>query len=134
MPYSRKTWDPRQKGDEADFYLFMDAYVEAALWSSMDEEGLPLYGSYSAEDIEPATGRDLERAAREFIRQNWELIKEDLDRAGRDFWFTQNRHGAGFWDGDWPKEVGASLTKSAYSFGGYNLLVGNDGKLYGVSG
>ena len=100
----------------------------------MDEEGVPLDDNYTADDIEPDTGRELERGAREFMYQNWELIKENLDRAGHDFWLTQNRHGAGFWDGDWPEAAGKVLTKNSQAYGQYNLLVGDDGKLYGVSG
>ncbi len=130
----RKDWDPRQKGSEDNFDMFMDAYIEAALWSSMDEEGVPLDDNYSADDIEPATVRALERGAREFIRKNWELIKENLDRAGHDFWMTRNHHGVGFWDGDWPESPGEILTKNAHAFGGYNLFVGDDNKLYGMGG
>ncbi len=134
MPASRKSWDPRQKGSEADFDVFMVAYIDAALWSSMDEEGVSLDDSYSADDIEVATGRELERESREFIHQNWDLIKDDLRRAGYDFWMTRNDHGIGFWAGGWPEEAGKVLTKNAKAYGHYTLLVGADEELHGVSG
>lgn len=37
--------------------------------------------------------------------------------AGRDFWYTRNHHGCGFWDGDWPEPHGTALTNTAYAFG-----------------
>jgi hypothetical protein len=54
----------------------------------------------------------------------------DSERGGHDFWLTRNRHGAGFWDGDW--ERGAELTKAAHTFGGIDLFVGDDGRVHGT--
>lgn len=34
-----------------------------------------------------------------------------------DFYLTRNGHGAGFWDGDYPDEVGRKLTDIAHGFG-----------------
>lgn len=42
-----------------------------------------------------------------------------LRQAGRDFWFTRNYHGCGFWDGDWVE--GEKLTAIAHSYGEVNL-------------
>jgi len=53
----------------------------------------------------------------------------DDEQAGADFWFTRNRHGAGFWDrglgiaGDW-------LSDAAKVYGSCDLYRGDDGKLY----
>ena len=48
---------------------------------------------------------------------------------GHDFWFTRNRHGAGFWDrglGD----VGEKLTDIAQSMGEQDVYVADDGWAY----
>ncbi len=91
---------------------------------------MPLDDNYSAEDIGSDTRRELEQTAREFIYQNWELIKENLDRAGHDFWLTRQGAGAGFWDGDWPEAAGKRLTESSKTFGETTLYVGDDGKIH----
>ena len=39
-----------------------------------------------------------------------------LAQAGHDFWLTRNGHGAGFWDGDWPK-YGKMFTEISELFG-----------------
>ena len=45
-----------------------------------------------------------------------------------DFWLTRNRHGAGFWDGDY--ENGEVLTDIADSFGEVSTYEGDDLLLY----
>jgi hypothetical protein len=55
--------------------------------------------------------------------------KECLCRGYR-FWLTRNHHGAGFWDGDYPKEIGEALTKLSHEFGETDAYVGDDGKLH----
>ncbi len=72
-----------------------------------------------------------------FINENREdLLTWDGSRysveemGGHDFWLTRNRHGAGFWDGDWDKEVGKRLTESCREFGEVWIDVGDDGKIY----
>ena len=46
-----------------------------------------------------------------------DLEGEDMGRAGHDFYLTRNRHGAGFWDGDYEKEKGERLTEAAHAYG-----------------
>jgi hypothetical protein len=50
--------------------------------------------------------------------------------AGHDFWLTRVGHGAGFWDGDWPKN-GDALTEICKKYKEIDLYVGDDGKIYG---
>jgi hypothetical protein len=52
-----------------------------------------------------------------------------LECAGHDFWLTRNGHGAGFWDRGLG-ELGEKLTKAAKTFGGCDLIVGDDGLVY----
>ena len=37
-------------------------------------------------------------------------------KAGRDFWYTRQHHGCGFWDGDWPGAVEDKLDSLAKTF------------------
>jgi hypothetical protein len=53
-----------------------------------------------------------------------------IERAGHDFWLTRNGHGAGFWDGDWPEDVGERLTAASKTFGECFLYVGDDGRIH----
>lgn len=48
------------------------------------------------------------------------------ERAGHDFFLTRNRHGAGFWDGDWPKRLGEQLTAEAHAYGSANVFFDAD--------
>ncbi|MFA7334859.1 MAG: hypothetical protein WC130_11295 [Kiritimatiellia bacterium] len=57
----------------------------------------------------------------------------DLEQAGRDFWFTRNRHGVGFWDRKLG-EAGDALTESARAAGECDLGFGDDGLIYCYNG
>lgn len=52
------------------------------------------------------------------------------EHAGRDFWYTRNGHGVGFWDGDWTEKAESVLDPLAGSFGEVWVYVGDDGKVY----
>ncbi len=138
MPRSVKDWSPLESDVMRDaFGEFMDAYVEAALWASMDESdpntgGDPLDANYTPSDIDPETLDKMEADAWGFLRSNWGDIREDISHAGHDFWLTRNGHGVGFWEkGDWPEEAGERLTEASEAYGEYYLYVGDDGKIYG---
>lgn len=47
---------------------------------------------------------------------------------GSDFHLTRNRHGAGYWDGDWPN-IGAQLTELARPYGSCELWVEGNMKI-----
>jgi len=51
-------------------------------------------------------------------------------KGGRDFWYTRNGHGCGFWDGDWPEPYASELTAAAKAFGEVDAYLGYDGKVY----
>lgn len=53
----------------------------------------------------------------------------DISQIAHDFWLTRNRHGSGFWDGDYPKELGEKLTEFSHSFGEVNV-VPSEGKFH----
>jgi hypothetical protein len=111
---------------------FTDGYKECAVWASTDDKGNPLDG-LGLDLSTSAEVKMLEDCSR-FQANNAELIQQamehqSLDRIGHDFWLTRNRHGAGFWDGDYPKELGDALTKVAHSFGECHLYVDDDGTI-----
>ena len=58
----------------------------------------------------------------------------DLAQLGRDFWFTRNGQGVGYWDRRGATEAESlalqELDKAARDFGGCDLYRGDDGKVY----
>lgn len=112
---------------------FTTAYVEAALWSSMTDAGYPIDRDHGREDIATPTLLEMIRDCRRFQRENANDIEGNHSQAGHDFWLTRNRHGAGFWDGDWADEVGERLTTAAHAYGEYHLST-NRGRVYGSAG
>lgn len=112
---------------------FTKQYIETALWSSNDPEtGEPLDDNYDISDIAPETLERMVEDAKAFQGANWSYIASDPGRAGHDFWLTRNRHGAGFWDGDWPEPAATRLTEDAHAYGSFDLYVGDDGLIHGM--
>jgi len=109
---------------------FTKSYIKTALWSSTDDEG-NLDDNHNIEDISEETLKVMVKDCQKFQEAHLDDICDDLSLAGHDFWLTRNGHGAGFWDGDWPKEVGQRLTQASEISGEVNLYVGDDGKIYG---
>jgi len=114
--------------------FFTRSYIEAALWSSMDnatdQGGEPLDAHFGPNDIARETLAKIEEDCQAFQRDHAEDIGGNLERAGHDFWLTRNHHGCGFWDGDWPEESGERLTAASHSFGSVDLYVGEDDLIY----
>lgn len=116
---------------------FTRAYLECALWSSVDisEDG-------SDECLDATCGLDdcsLEtlQGAIDDCRSFQESEADDLaesglsdEQAGHDFWLTRNGHGAGFWDRGLGA-VGDRLSKACKPYGSVDLYKGDDGKVYG---
>lgn len=109
---------------------FTQAYLEAALWSSTDDEGKPLDKNHSMQDFAPETLEKMKADAAKFQQENSEDIAGAAKQAGHDFWLTRSGHGAGYWDGDWEEEVGKRLTTAAKKFGEFDLYVGDDGLIH----
>lgn len=118
---------------------FTQGYIECALWAECDNSredcGGPLEDSYGVEDISPESLAAIIETCRDFQQANADLLKQyveevrPLDFAGHDFWLTRNGHGAGFWDRG-AGELGTKLTEAAKAYGGCDIVVGDDGKLY----
>ncbi|GAA6622766.1 hypothetical protein [Scytonema sp. NUACC26] len=110
---------------------FTFAYIEAALWSSLDDDDEPMDKHYSIEDIHVFTLEEMIADCHSFQEKAGDRLHNNWEQAGHDFWLTRNRHGCGFWDGFWDKELGKELTDLSHSFGEYDLYVGNDDLIYG---
>jgi hypothetical protein len=108
----------------------LNDYLMCALWSSTGDNNEPLDGSYHVQDFAPEALALARRDCERFLAENASDIAGNYQQAGHDFWLTRNRHGAGFWDGDWPKEVGKRLTKASHAYGETDVYVGDDRRLY----
>jgi hypothetical protein len=107
---------------------FTKAYIEAALWSSTDDDDKPLDDNYTMADIHPDTLFKMVADCTDFQAAN-DLSEGTDKQAGHDFWLTRNGHGAGFWDGDW-SETGDKLTEACKAWPEVYLYVGDDGRIY----
>ena len=116
---------------------FTTAYIETALWSSTDNSddsgGNPLDNNYCIKDIAPETLATIMEDCEAFQQAHADDIAGNLEQAGHDFWLTRNHHGAGFWDGDWPDDVGERLTEASDVYGSVDLYIGDDGLIWSVA-
>jgi|SRR5215469_7442607 len=118
---------------------FFSAYVEAALWSTTDDNDVPLDSNYVPSDIAKETFERMRADCERFQKENEESLQPEfcdsrygLDaQAGHDFWLTREGHGCGFWDGDWKEPAAEKLTEASRKFGSFDLYVGDDGLIYG---
>ena len=106
--------------------IFTKAYLECALWSSIDDNDDPFDKNYSIEDIAPEDVKKMEADCAKFQAEN----HVTSEQAGHDFWLTRQHHGAGFWDGDWPEPQAAQLTEASHQFKETYLYVGDDGLIH----
>jgi hypothetical protein len=122
---------------------FIEAYINAALFTSTDDNCEPLDAKFSIDDLPPRTIARLATDCWRFLSDVnvcadlHKAIDVTSDRgktysfasAGDDFWLTRNYHGAGFWSCDL-YEIGDRLTANAHTYGERYLYVGDDGKVY----
>lgn len=119
-------------GTESQFEAFLSGYTQALYWSTSDE----LDGeSVNLDEFEPSDQADAECLAdcRAFFEANYADLCDaadspgySWDHAGHDFALTRNHHGAGYWDGDLPDELGERLTKAAQEVGECWAYLGDD--------
>lgn len=112
---------------------FTRAYLEAALFTSNDDNDEPLDKNFSVSDFAPEAVKQAVKDCESFQDKYADLLSEagDSEQNGYDFWLTRNGHGAGFWDRDYG-EVGDALTRAAKAYGGTDAYVGDDDQLYFV--
>jgi len=125
---SGRSAPPRREDPRLD--RVVAGYIEAALWSSHDDEDNAL----------DAVDAELSEAAKAELRQDCADFLDSCDDAdldlspigsgqiGHDFWLTRNHHGAGFWDRGLG-ELGDRLTTLAHAAGGRDLYVSDAGAI-----
>ena len=108
----------------------LNAYIECALWSSIDDNGEPLDGLDAS--LSSASAQAFERDCSGFMDliegEGIDVSELDDTQIGHDFWLSRNGHGAGFWDrglGD----LGDTLHKWAKSFGSCDLYVSDNNEI-----
>lgn len=113
-----------------EFEIFFNSFIETALWSSSDinkdsDTSLQNEG-YTIDSFDEESLTKLKGDCLNFFNNNYSKIKNNLELAGHDFWLTSQRHGAGFWDGNWEKEIGNELTKDSHEYSERNFYVINE--------
>ena len=116
-----------------EFETFFHSFIETALWCSSDinsdsDTSLQNQG-YTIDDIDPCNLESLKTDCQLFFDENYSKIQTNISLAGHDFWLTSNRHGAGFWDGDWEEKIGKELTEDSHKFSEHTFYV-NEGVVY----
>lgn len=95
---------------DKDLAIFLASYLDAVLFTGVDEEEEPLDARFTPDDIDADSLAEAEKDCRDFLakRLNGEplsdfLAPDEIAQAGHDFWLTRGGHGSGFWD--WPEEM-----------------------------
>jgi hypothetical protein len=109
---------------------FTESYIGTALWCTSDEDNVPLDEWADSSDLAPETLKEIEEDCKLFQEEFGHLFKGFEELAGHDFYLTRNRHGAGFWDGDWDKDIAKVLTQASHNCGSFFLYPGDDSKIY----
>lgn len=100
-----------------------ESLAETALWASTDNDDEPLsmckhrlsrYANYCLryDFCSFLESIKLEGLDPDLIEA---VTDEDINKVAHDFWLTRNKHGAGFWDGDYG-DLGDVLTNVAHQF------------------
>jgi hypothetical protein len=107
-------------------------YLETALWSEYDEDESnnprPFDDRFTIENFPASVKAKARQTCAGFYAAHKAQIdeysadeEENAGRAGHYLWLTRNRHGSGFWDGNYEPQTGADLTDAAHALGEVNL-------------
>lgn len=121
-PAVEQDWAIRNLAD------FMAGYVEAMYFTDTGDTEQPPADA----ELGHTTKLRTRIECHQFLREARTYIEESnlsLVQAGRDFWLTRNRHGAGFWDRNLG-ETGEFLTALAHRFGEAETYYGDDKKIH----
>ena len=115
---------------------FVSAYIEALLWAESGDDDSPLGKDAMPEELSADAMADIERDCALFLAEPTiaELVdKHGETKCGHDFWLTRRHHGAGFWDGDYPKDAEDALMTQCAKFHDPDPYRGDDGMIYFLS-
>ena len=115
----------------------LNQLVATLLWSSIDDDGNPLDSGNRevSEKLKTSLAADfqefLDSLPKNFDAKDHYIGNGDIDgMLEHDYILTRNHHGAGFWDGDWGKELGDTLRRLANHKPEIEAYVGDDGLVY----
>ena len=116
---------------------FTQGYIEAMFFTdSGPEEGQ--LGDAGFNELASETLKKIVKDCTQYQFDNVAALLSAYERdydetqAGRDFWFTRNGHGVGFWDREELEPLGLAdtLSEAARAFCGTDSYIGDDGKVY----
>lgn len=114
--------------------LFIDGYIEAMFFTNAGPDDEIPSNAELSEDARKTIAIDCHNFMNLAV---FELDEAYIDgsyseaQAGRDFWYTRNGHGVGFWSRDeLPDGLGESLTEIANRFPECSMYLGDDGLVY----
>ena len=113
------------------YSLFIQGYIQCALWTGVYDEKGDEIESLTFDDIAQATVIKLVNDCTLF-QQQAKLLLAGLNESqcGHDFWLTRNGNGAGFWDRDLG-DIGDKLTALSKEFGEDSLYFSDgDGQVH----
>ncbi len=96
---------------------FTRAYLHAAAFTEDPEPGQGEYPEPDEDQFDPDFVAHAVKDCESFQSAFGDLIVDDPDHAGRDFWYTRQGHGCGFWDGDWDEPAASVLDAAASAYG-----------------
>ena len=112
--------------DSSDW--FTDERRAASAEGTADGE---LPGDVGYADLHPDSLETIRRECNTFWILNRDVLEKacetpgyDMTQAGRDYWFTRNGHGVGFWDRDLG-DVGETLSEAARGDGETHVFFGD---------
>lgn len=121
------------RGGHAFYTLdaFAQAYVEAMFFTNGDcgDERGDIFNELGVERLTKPSIEAIRADCAAFEEKAADLLDaayyaEDCDydreKAGRDFWYTRQGHGVGYWDRGLPDDIGSGLTDLAHHQGEVN--------------
>jgi hypothetical protein len=123
---------------EADKQSFLEAYIEALIWSTTDmDTEQPIECSFSEFNLGLQARCVVD--CNLFIQMAASICPDwknhwSMEQAGHDFALTRNHHGSGFWDRYSKKceehVIGEKLTEISHKFEEINIYIGDDNLVY----
>jgi hypothetical protein len=120
-----------------DLRPFTQGYIEALFFTESEPGTTHLAPEALARIIADCTAFQADHGMLiEACAEFSENLRPDNDdvwtRAGRDYWFTRNGHGVGFWlqHDRWPPPHGDALDAAAKRAGEMDAYLGDDGKVH----
>lgn len=115
---------------------FVSGYIEAMYFTEGGPDGEG--PEFDAAELSPEACETIARDCEAFNTVAGQILaiaykfNYDSEQAGRDFWFTRNGHGVGFWDRPELQycNVGETLTALAHAMIEASAYVGDDGMIY----